>query len=134
MKDETGESPGGRMLKYLALAVVSILSFTVLMYVVYDTQPETVLRVVLGLLYMMFLPGFLLSGVMFPGNGEIDSVERIGLSFGLSIPLTLTTVLAMDQLLGIPLTSETIIRYMGWLMAAMVVLIAARVLVRRLGK
>src|SRR5690348_12935609 len=39
----------------------------------------------LGLALALFLPGYVLVAALFPKDGEIDWVERIALSFGLSI-------------------------------------------------
>ncbi|MHA1833612.1 MAG: DUF1616 domain-containing protein, partial [Candidatus Baldrarchaeia archaeon] len=41
------------------------------------------IRVVLGSIFVLFIPGFAWS-YMFFGKGEIDLIERIALSFGLS--------------------------------------------------
>nr|QNO46663.1 hypothetical protein LDPDHNFI_00017 [Methanosarcinales archaeon ANME-2c ERB4] len=46
---------------------------------------ETPVRVVLGLLLVLFLPGYLLVAALFPRRDDLDSIERIALSFGLSI-------------------------------------------------
>ena len=42
-------------------------------------------RVALGLAFVLFLPGYALVAALFPKDGEIDWIERIALSFGLSI-------------------------------------------------
>lgn len=50
-----------------------------------------VFRIVFGSFYVLFLPGFAWSWVFF-GRDEIDWIERIALSFGLSIALVPLTV------------------------------------------
>ncbi len=47
---------------------------------------DTAIRLVLGLPFILFIPGYLLIYVLFPKkNKEIDIIERVALSFGLSI-------------------------------------------------
>jgi len=42
-------------------------------------------RIILGLLFVLFLPGYALIAALFPGSKDIDWIERVALSFGLSI-------------------------------------------------
>jgi len=46
---------------------------------------ETPIRVILALPMVLFFPGYSLIAALFPGRGEIDGLERLALSFGLSI-------------------------------------------------
>lgn len=39
----------------------------------------------LGILLVLFVPGYVLVAALFPRNGEIDWIERVALAFGLSI-------------------------------------------------
>ena len=43
------------------------------------------LRIVLGLAFVLFFPGYTLIAALFPGKDALDSIERLALSFGLSI-------------------------------------------------
>lgn len=43
------------------------------------------LRVLLALPLVLFIPGYVLIAALFPSNEDIDLLERIALSFGLSI-------------------------------------------------
>jgi uncharacterized membrane protein len=47
--------------------------------------PITPLRVGLGVLFVLFCPGYCLIAALYPRRDELDSLERIGLSFALSI-------------------------------------------------
>ena len=47
------------------------------------------LRIVLGLLFVLFFPGYSMLSALFPRQGSLDGIERIALSFGLSIAVTL---------------------------------------------
>ncbi|NLX50180.1 MAG: DUF1616 domain-containing protein [Methanospirillum sp.] len=46
---------------------------------------QTPLRVALGLPLVLFVPGYLLIAALFPRNDDLDWIERVALSFGLSI-------------------------------------------------
>jgi len=43
------------------------------------------LRIVLGLAFVLFFPGYTLIAALFPRKDALDSIERLALSFGLSI-------------------------------------------------
>lgn len=43
------------------------------------------IRVVLGLPFVLFFPGYTLIAALFPGRDDLDGIERVALSFGLSI-------------------------------------------------
>ncbi|MFZ5645010.1 MAG: DUF1616 domain-containing protein [Bacillota bacterium] len=59
----------------LSLVLVILISFA-------DIQP---LRVALGLPFVLFFPGYTLIAALFPGREDLDAIERVALSFGLSI-------------------------------------------------
>ena len=60
-----------------------------------------VLRAILGIIIMFFLPGFTWSLVFFRG---INVIERIVLSIGLSVAIITLSILALNKLLGIRIT------------------------------
>lgn len=43
------------------------------------------LRIILGLPFVLFFPGYTLIAALFPARGDLDGIERTALSFGLSI-------------------------------------------------
>ena len=43
------------------------------------------IRIPLGLIMVLFLPGYTLIAALFPRNGDLEGIERTALSFGLSI-------------------------------------------------
>jgi len=65
------------------LAAISILS--VLLIIIIAFLPSNPLRIVLGLPFILFFPGYTLIAALFPKKAELGSIERVALSFGLSI-------------------------------------------------
>jgi len=58
---------------------------TILLAVVIAFFPSTVARIILGLPFLLFFPGYTLMAALFPKKGSLGGVERVALSFGLSI-------------------------------------------------
>lgn len=58
-----------------SLILVLIIAFTDL----------KLIRLVLGLPFVLLLPGYLLTAAIFPGRFDLEGLHRLGLSFGLSI-------------------------------------------------
>ena len=67
------------------------------------------LRVILGFLLLLFVPGFALSLVIFPRFSDIGMVERLAYSTVLSIGSVIALVLFMDVVLGVDTTPVNII-------------------------
>ncbi|MFC1977940.1 DUF1616 domain-containing protein [Chloroflexota bacterium] len=60
-----------------------------------------IIRVIIVSALVFFLPGFAWTLIFFQ---EINAVERIALSFGLSIVLVTLSILALNMLLGVRIT------------------------------
>jgi uncharacterized membrane protein len=120
----------GKM-KIITSFMVAAILLAALLYVTSGIKPQVTLRIVFGLVYILFLPGFILCWLIFPTNKEIKNVDRIGLSFGLSIPLVLLTVLMADSLLGFQLDSISIIYLIGILIVALLFANLTRYIFRR---
>ncbi|PKK81272.1 MAG: hypothetical protein CVT47_03315, partial [Thermoplasmata archaeon HGW-Thermoplasmata-2] len=45
------------------------------------------MRIIFGLPFILFFPGYALIALLFPRRTDIDIIERVALSFGLSIAL-----------------------------------------------
>ncbi len=58
--------------------------------------PDNVARQVLGLIFVLFLPGYAATAALFPENHQIDGIERVALSFGLSIAIVPLIGLALN--------------------------------------
>jgi uncharacterized membrane protein len=57
---------------------------------------QTPLRVAAVLPFILFIPGYLLIAALFPGGEDLDWIERIALSFGLSIAVVPLIGLALN--------------------------------------
>jgi uncharacterized membrane protein len=62
------------------------------------------IRVVLGMCLLLFIPGYAISLVFYPGAGDIPAIERLILSGIVSIGSSIGVVLLMDFGLGIETT------------------------------
>ncbi len=67
------------------LIVVSALTFVLLLVIA--AFPNSTARTILGLPYILFFPGYALISFLFPEEAPIDKLERLALSFGLSIAI-----------------------------------------------
>lgn len=63
----------------VVLIAVATLAFTL------TPLADLPVRVPLGLLMVLFVPGYALIAALFPRDGDLDGIERVALSFGLSI-------------------------------------------------
>lgn len=59
-----------------------------------------IIRIIFGSVFVLFLPGFAWSFVFF-AREEIDWIERIALSFGLSIAMVPLAVFWLNYFLGV---------------------------------
>ncbi len=62
------------------------------------------IRAILGVILVFFLPGFVWTLVFFRGR-TINTIERIALSFGLSIAAVTLSILSMNVLFGVSITT-----------------------------
>ncbi len=62
-------------------------SLALLLIALVALVPDTFFRQILGLVFVLFLPGYAATAALFPENDQIDTIERIALSFGLSIAI-----------------------------------------------
>ena len=66
-----------------------------------DSLP--IIRAILGFILVFFLPGFAWTLVFFSGK-QVNIVERLALSLGLSIALVTLSILGLNKLVGIRIT------------------------------
>lgn len=65
---------------------IGILSL-ILILVIY-ALPDSALRIVIGLPFILFFPGYAALSVLFPEGKDLEIIERVALSFGLSIAIS----------------------------------------------
>lgn len=73
------------MTRFSDLKIVVFLQIMTILFVLLPPLNTTPIRAVLGLPMVWFLPGYALIAALFPGKKDLDGIERIALSFGLSI-------------------------------------------------
>jgi len=77
------------------LAVVNV--FGVLLVVAIVVFPEeAIVRPVIGLPFMLLFPGYMLSCALFPKKKDLDGVERMGLSLGVSVAVVSLAALILN--------------------------------------
>ncbi len=67
------------------LSAIIVLSLLLALFIY--AIPDNVGRIVLGLPFILFFPGYALIGTLFPEKKSLDLIERVALSFGLSIAI-----------------------------------------------
>ena len=68
------------------ILIIYILSVLLILSVVFI--PSTVARVILGLPFLLFFPGYTLVAALFVKKEGMDNIERVALSCGMSIAIT----------------------------------------------
>jgi len=76
------------------LYLVDILSAALILATAF--APDSPLRIVLGLPFVLFFPGYTLICLLFPRRRDLDYIERIALSLGLSITVVPLIGLALN--------------------------------------
>jgi len=73
-----------------------ILLFSVALALLIVSGASGTVRVILGLPFVLFFPGYTLIAALFPAREDLDGVERVALSFGLSIAVVPLLGLALN--------------------------------------
>ena len=73
---------------YLDIILILALTLLTVAFVLIPPLNKTSLRTILGILLVLFIPGYSLIAALFPKWGDLDGIERAALSFGLSIAVT----------------------------------------------
>jgi uncharacterized membrane protein len=60
--------------------------------------PLAMLRLLLGLAFVLLVPGYALQAAFFPSRDDLDGPERLALAFGLSLALVPPIALVLDRL------------------------------------
>jgi uncharacterized membrane protein len=93
---------GYKGLRYLTYFVGFSVLFSLILFVVKGIQIFSTLQVVLGLFYLLFLPGYVLILCFFK-NKDLQKIQTIGLSFVFSLILVIFVFLFTNNVLKIPI-------------------------------
>ena len=74
-------------LKCFDLALTVLSTLLCILFVFAPPLSETPVRIILALPLVLFLPGYSLVATLFPRRDDLDGVERVALSFGMSIAI-----------------------------------------------
>lgn len=89
--------------------LLAILGLSFLLIATIYLLPIPALRIILGGPYVLFFPGYTLVAALFPGKDDLEGIERLGLSLGLSIAVLPLMGLALNYTpFGITLLSTVI--------------------------
>ena len=66
--------------------LIAIIAITLLLFPLVAFT-SGVLRIIFGLCLVLFFPGYTLLSALFPRKGDLSNIERVALSFGLSIAI-----------------------------------------------
>jgi uncharacterized membrane protein len=68
--------------------LTGIILSSLILIVVILAIPDSPIRVIIGLPFILFFPGYALIAFLFPKESDLGIIERVALSFGLSIAIT----------------------------------------------
>jgi len=80
--------------KHRDLLIIDALTLILLINIL--LAPDFNLRMVVGAIFVLFLPGYTLISTLFPRRNDLDHVERIALSIGLSLAVVPLMGLALN--------------------------------------
>jgi uncharacterized membrane protein len=67
------------------LLIIAVWTIMTIIFVIIPILENSIIRTILGIPMVLFIPGYVLVTALFPKQDNLDSIERIALSFGLSI-------------------------------------------------
>lgn len=67
--------------------LITIIMLSLLLDILIAFYPDSLLRKALGLAFVLFFPGYVFIAALFPNRKGLDNLERLALSFGLSIAI-----------------------------------------------
>lgn len=67
--------------------LITIILLSLFLDLLIAFYPDNLLRKALGLAFVLFFPGYVFITALFPEKKELDNLERLALSLGLSIAI-----------------------------------------------
>lgn len=74
----------------------AIIILTVVLCVIIALFPNNVIRIVIGLPFVLFFPGYVLLAALFPRKSSLNDIERLALDFGISLAVVPLIGLALN--------------------------------------
>ena len=114
----------GKMAIMIGISLVVLAVVSSVIGLITGVGAITPLRIVFGSIYVLFLPGFILTFIFFPKRSEdrIDWIERIALSFALSIAVVPLVIFYLN-LIGLKISAlNTFFSILGIIIVELVVL------------
>lgn len=71
----------------LDLKLILVYLFITVVFLTISPLDKTIIRTILGIPLVLFIPGYVLIAALFPNKNDLDGIERIALGFGLSIAI-----------------------------------------------
>jgi uncharacterized membrane protein len=81
---------------YSDIILIVALTLLSVAFIIIPPLNKSFIRTILGILLVLFIPGYSLIAALFPRWGDLDGIERGALSFGLSIAVTPLIGLALN--------------------------------------
>ena len=82
--------------QYSDLLLIIFLTILTVVFIKTPGLRKTFIRSILGLILILFIPGYSLIAALFPKKMDLDGIERAALSFGLSVAVTPLIGLALN--------------------------------------
>ena len=82
-----GERQPLRARTWTDLLIINLL--VLILVVIILLFPSNVLRIIIGIPFVLFFPGYTLMAALFPRKESMENVQRVALSFGMSIAVVL---------------------------------------------
>ena len=95
----------------LDLLIILIWSIVTFVFTIIPAFENGIIRIVLGMPMVLFIPGYVLISLLFPKKGYLESIERIALSFGMSIAIVPLLGFLLNFTFGITQVSVLFILY-----------------------
>lgn len=85
------------------ILIILIWTVITLIFVIIPYLSEGLIRIVLAIPMVLFIPGYVLIAALFPEKDDLEGIERLALSFGLSIAVVPLLGMVLNFTIGIRL-------------------------------